>query len=180
MSPLKLYNFCLKHFIVSFRLYEIFRCLKIKNTLYTSYHIYICTSLHFYIIIAAKVKKNYFDKKSITLSRISISWKTTKKNKITQKLQILLFNSRVWTLQPLTRSSTYRYVRERHPTHQEDACLDVLSSLAELTFFCTFAEASLRACKAPRGVVTTPESEDKFGRGRPSQQPLAAYDRAND
>jgi len=31
MSPLKPYNFCLKHFIVSFRLYEIFRCLKIKN-----------------------------------------------------------------------------------------------------------------------------------------------------
>jgi len=32
MSPLKSYNFCLKHFIVSFRLYEIFRCLKIKNS----------------------------------------------------------------------------------------------------------------------------------------------------
>lgn len=51
-----------------------------------------------------------------------------------------------------------------------------------LTFFCIFAEASLRACKAPRGVVDTPESKDskdEFGRGRPPQQPLAAY-RAND
>jgi len=50
----------------------------------------------------------------------------------------------------------------------------------ELTFFCTFAEASLRACKAPRGVVATAESEEEFGRGRPAQQPLAAYARAND
>jgi len=67
----------------------------------------------------------------------------------------------------------------RHEEERDNAYLDYSPTSFELTFFCTFAEASLRACKAPHGVVDTPESKDEFGRGRPPQQPLAAY-RAND
>jgi len=85
---------------------------------------------------------------------------------------------------PVADSLIYRYIEQATRTSSDIrkkaitpiSCLD--ASL-ELTFFCTFAEASLRACKAAHGVVDTPESKDELGSGRPPQQPLAAY-RAND